>query len=161
MAGWPPFLRDEESIWPIFNENSITEFPEEKKLFVGIVNAEENTSLTQVVDINRFSKVKLLLMTTARILKLYKRFKTDGIKNDVDVSQLDLKDAERIWITDAQKQLRKETKDGKLKKLNPQVENGIIVVGGRAERWMEATYNNEKFILLPQNHLRPRRRATN
>ena len=70
----PTFLLEEESNWPIFKESTIKEFPEERKQFVGIIKAEDNTSLTSIIKIERFSKVKLLLMTTARIQKLYKRF---------------------------------------------------------------------------------------
>ena len=37
-------------------------------------------------------------------------------------------------------------------KLCPWYENGIIVVGGRTERWMDATWNGQRFILLPADH---------
>ena len=48
--------------------------------------------------------------------------------------------------------LRVEIKTGKHKKLLPTIENDIIVVGGRAERWIQSTWNNQKFILLPGKH---------
>ena len=39
-------------------------------------------------------------------------------------------------------------------KLNPQIDDrGVIVVGGRTERWMQATWNRQRFILLPKDHL--------
>ena len=91
-------------------------------------------------------------MTTARILKLYKRFKTGGKKEDTEITPAEIKEAEKIWIIDAKKELISENGKGKLKKLSPELQEGILVVGGRAERWMEATYNNQKFILLPQSH---------
>ena len=148
----PAFLRDEESEWPIYKESLITEFPEEKKKFIGLTKAEENTSLTAAINIERFSKIKVLIMTTARILKLYKRFKTGGKKEDTEITPAEIKEAEKTWIIDAQKELISENGKGKLKKLSPELQEGILVVGGRAERWMEATYNNQKFILLPQSH---------
>ena len=30
--------------------------------------------------------------------------------------------------------------------------DGLIEVGGRTERWVEATWNKQKFILLPSDH---------
>lgn len=43
-------------------------------------------------------------------------------------------------------------KEGKLVRLCPRYKDGVIVVGGRARRWMQATWNRQEFILLPQNH---------
>ena len=38
-------------------------------------------------------------------------------------------------------------------KFNPCLNSdGLIEVGGRTERWMEATWNKQKFILLPSDH---------
>ena len=41
---------------------------------------------------------------------------------------------------------------GKYKELLPTVEGGVIVVGGRAERWICSTWNRSKFLLLPVKH---------
>ena len=38
------------------------------------------------------------------------------------------------------------------KKLRPVKEDGVVRVGGRAERWMQAIWNRQRFILLPQKH---------
>ena len=60
--------------------------------------------------------------------------------------------AERFWILEAQSLIQKEVKEKKLVRLCPRYKNGIIVVGGRAERWMQATWNRQEFILLPHTH---------
>ena len=41
---------------------------------------------------------------------------------------------------------------GKYKRLNPTTNDGILVVAGRTEKWMEATWNNQYFILLAKGH---------
>ena len=60
--------------------------------------------------------------------------------------------AEQLWIKDAQRNMINELDHVKYKKLHPTVQDGIIVVIGRTERWMEATWNKSFFILLPKEH---------
>ena len=61
---------------------------------------------------------------------------------------MEIRQAERLWYIEAQ-----ETLDSKqLIKLGPQMEDGVMMVGGRTERWLEATWNRQKFILLPHAH---------
>ena len=39
-------------------------------------------------------------------------------------------------------------------KLRPRMKDNVIVVGGRAERWMTGTWNKQEFILLPgESHI--------
>ena len=45
-----------------------------------------------------------------------------------------------------------EIEAGKHKKLLPTMEDGILVVGGRAERWIQSTWHKQKFILLSGKH---------
>ena len=91
--------------------------------------------------------------TTARILKLYNRFVTAGNRKDAGISVKDLEKAEEFWIKEAQIQIIDKLEERKFVKFNPVVnEKGIIVVGGRTERWMAATWNRQKFILLPKEH---------
>ena len=63
----------------------------------------------------------------------------------------DLTHAEETWVKYVQEDMSANL--GRYKKLLPTLENGIIVVGGRAERWIYSTWNREKFVLLPANHL--------
>ena len=60
--------------------------------------------------------------------------------------------AEETLVKHVQEEMRSDVDKGKYKKLLPTTENGIIVVGGRAERWISSTWNREKFILLPAKH---------
>ena len=110
------------------------------------------------IDIHRFSKIELLKNTTARILRLYKQYKKSAGRSPrsaVEMGKLTVADtdaAERFWIKDAQESIAKDVQAGKLVRLCPKYRDGLIVVGGRAERWMQATWNRQEFILLPHNH---------
>ena len=157
----PKFLALPEDQWPINKETDVKEIPERRRCeftgmayskeegFVGPMDSED--TLIKRIDINRFSKLKLLIHTTARILKLYKRFKKNGV-NEAKIKPEDIHDAEILWIKEAQASMQQEVMKGKYIKLQPKISDGVIVVGGRTERWMEATWNRQNFILLPNEH---------
>ena len=56
-----------------------------------------------------------------------------------ELSNDDREKAAEFWIKEAQMDLHKQLIKGKLVRLCARVENGIIIVGGRTERRMEAT----------------------
>ena len=149
----PDFLKLPKEEWPIFSEVEEMELPErKKKAFTGVSTVEGEETLSKRFDLNRFSKFTRLIYTTARVLNLYKYYKKDNTRDNKEVKPVDIKDAERFWIIDAQSGMHEKIKKGKLKKLQPRVADGLIVVGGRTERWMAATWNMQAFILLPQDH---------
>ena len=141
----------------MFHEVNVEELPERHKVIMA-VDVKEVDTLANRLDISRFSKIELLLNTTARILKLYKRYKkrNDHLKDDsikmAELTAADRDAAEKFWISDAQSLIQNDVKEGNLIKLCPKYKNGLIVVGGRAERWMQATWNKQEFILLPYAH---------
>ena len=146
-------MNENEDQWPISDQYEVRELPERPKQSYAInVAFNKEKILMDYTDINRFRSLQLLINTTARIISLYRRFKGKSENRCRDLLVTDVKEAERMWIIDSQKQLREDMKAGKYKKLCPQIEDGIIVVGGRTERWMSATWNRQKFILLPSEH---------
>jgi len=162
----PDFLQQKEVNWPVkFEVNRELQTPELKgsssntkkdgleQEFVGMAEAKlGDEDLADRIDMSRFSKWKLLLFVTARILKLYDKFRASN-KNtpyEPNVNSQDLGLAEIFWMKKAQ-----HTIDVKqFYKFKPEVENGVIMVGGRTERWMASTWNQQKFILLPnESHI--------
>ena len=146
----PKFLSLPEEQWPIKAEVSVVKVPEMK----GIVNIAgvKMETLASRIDLNRFSKWALLLHTTARILNLYKGFKKGSSKTLSEVLPVDLEAAETFWVKEAQKQFHGKLDSPQYRKLCPRVdEKGIVIVGGRTERWMNATWNRQEFILLPKD----------
>ena len=148
----PEFLKLDEKDWPIQSETNVVNIPEWKRQFVGTTTENKDTSLASIIDVNRFSNLNRLIYTTARINKLFDRFKKGGDKKDAAILPIDLKQAEDVWIKKAQEKIHEELNGAKYRKLQPRSENGIIVVGGRTEKWMEATWNRQCFILLPKDH---------
>ena len=144
----PKFLSLPEEEWPTCSEVSENlDLPERKHKFVGTAIASRDESLLSRFDLERFSRWRLLIHTTVRILLLYERFKKVQTGNHWITAKW-IKLAEVMWIKEAQQQINIDEHF----KLRPVIENGIIMVGGRTERWMGATWNLQKFILLPKNH---------
>ena len=148
----PDFLKLDEEFWPVEHEVlENLELPERKKTngFIGHIQTAD--SLAMRIDLLRFSRWCSLVNTTARVSKLYHRYKKGGL-NVSELYQADKDAAERFWIREAQKQL--DINESKcLRKLHPwKNEDGILVVGGRIERWREATWNQQFFTVLPAKH---------
>lgn len=143
LANGPAFLQLPVDDWLISCETNIENLPERHSKVALAAESKEVDTLANRINISRFSKIRMLLNTTARILNLYKRCKN---QNDAmrkrktgELTVSDLEDAEKFWILEAQSVIRSAVKEGKLLRLCPRYRNGIIVVGGRAERWMQAT----------------------
>ena len=147
----PEFLGMSEEEWPVRSDTSVIEIPEMKiaTAYVGVICEVE--SLASRIDVSRFSKWTLLQHTTARVMKLYVRFKTGGNRHQVDVLPVDLQRAEEFWIKEAQRKLHGHLHERQYVKLIPTYENGIAFVGGRTERWMNSTWNKQKFVLMPKD----------
>ena len=91
-------------------------------------------------------------------MKLYEQYKKSAERSPgsaVEMGKLTVADtdvAKWFWIKDAKESIAKDIQAGKFVRLCPKYKDGFIVVGGRAERWMQATWNRQEFILLPHNH---------
>ena len=73
----PQFIELPEEEWPIIIQTKIDNLPERSKTsFVATVSIKRIDTLAQRINISRFSNLELLRNTTARILKLYRRFRT-------------------------------------------------------------------------------------
>jgi len=145
----PAFLALGEEHWPIQTTARMDmPLPELKQKFIVAATMTPSESLLERFDLHRFSKWRLLIHATARVLRLYRRFKKDQASISFQPTVSDIKDAEKMWIAEAQKEINMQA----CKQLKPTIEDGIVVVGGRTERWMQATWNKQKFVLLPKGH---------
>jgi len=135
----PEFLKRPVEEWPVSSQTNIEKLPEHHKT-VMTTNAKEIETLAARIDTGRFSKIELLKNTTARILKLYKQYKKStehSPRSAVEVGKLTVADTdavERFWIKAAQESIAKEVQAGNFIRLCPKYKDGLIVVGGRAER---------------------------
>ena len=55
-------------------------------------------------------------------------------------------------LIDAQKTLLEGMRNGKLDRLCPNIQDGVIYVGGRASKAIRETWNQQDLILLPYDH---------
>lgn len=153
----PEFLKWPLEEWPISCQVNVEKLPERHKVIMAVV-AKEVETLAARIDISRFSKIEMLKNTTARILKLYERYRrhpegsTDSKVKMNELTVADRDAAERFWIQNAQESIVQEVQADKFNRLCPKYKEDLIVVGGRAERWMQATWNRQEFILLPYDH---------
>ena len=147
----PTFLYTHERDWPISQEFQIDDLPERPRLTFMMVDQKDNKIMRRI-DIEWFRNLQYLVNTTRRIISLYRRFSEKFENKSGYLELVDLEKAEKMWIMDAQAELKDDVERGRLKGLCPRFQDGIIVVGGRTERWMAATWNQESFIILPYNH---------
>ena len=105
----PEFLKLPEEEWPIKQDCSFESLPEESnKVFMLRV---EN-SLTNRININRFSNYTRLIRVTARVIAMYRRNPKLSFKNATEVpDQSMLEAAELLWIYEAQHLIRLQVKD--------------------------------------------------
>lgn len=150
----PSSLQYPESEWPITRSYSEPQIPKQILKVANIVNASVEDSLAARIDIEKFSEYNRLLRVTARVLKLYERNPRLTFKNSTqDLNSKDIERAEIFWIREAQKTMDKHVKDGKYKRLCPRIRSdGIYVISGRGEKWMEMSYSKGDVILLPYQH---------
>ena len=109
-------------------------------------------SITTRMNIARFSQYTRLLRVTARVMAVFKPSQALG-KIVLDVSATQLKEAELLWVKEAQTSITEEDLRTKFVKLSPKRRpDGLITVGHRMEKWMQMSYNNNKLLLLPYDH---------
>lgn len=113
-----------------------------------------NTENVSVKDDLASRMCKRLLGVTARILKLYRRKPKAVFKNATqEITSKDVETAEVFWIKEAQRNMKNDIKHGTYRRLCPRLrDDGIYVISGRAEKWLEIGYNKEDIILLRYQH---------
>ena len=93
------------------------------------------------------------MRATARVLAISSGSKRSLKNVTIPVEVRSLQNAERLWIQGAQRFLQQNFQEGKFRRLCARKnEERIIVVGGRAIRAFESSYDAEELILLPYNH---------
>ena len=148
----PKFLSLPISEWPISQECHTKELPETvERNLVAKIDIKKS-----LISIERFSNYHRLIRVTARILALKcKPYSLKVIKNQIKVDGI--KNAVSYWIKIAQLEIKNELECavkgvGTFRKLRPILnDDGVYVVGGRAERWFEGSYNKQLIPILPKN----------
>ena len=152
----PEFLRLPQEDWPQDNaQPDEKEVAKEVRKIVCIVQTAEN-----VIDSKKYSSWRKLIRITAYVFRFIKKLRrktrnTDegrqGADNIESLTPQELELAERHWLIDAQKGLRKRIAKGELTTLSPFTDpEGVIRVGGRADR-ATVSYESKHPALLPND----------
>ena len=145
----PTFLKKEVEKWPVKQSFSGTELPDQAKIHpkVLITQTGDCTNISNVMDINKYSSYPKLLRVTAHVTSVFKG--KASLKNALRIpNRQQVKDAEKLWVRDAQKNLSDYIKPQTMKRLGATMVDGIYTVGARLETWTEHTYNNQNPALL-------------
>ena len=149
----PDFLRFSEAEWPMNSKCNVQELPQQVSV-VMMTEVEPRDSLAARIDSSRYSSYLRLIRVTARVLAMFQNCQKVSFRNAAKVlTSADIAKAEVFWILEAQNSLRRDLKSGKFRRLCPKIRtDGVMVVGGRVERWVEMSYNQREVPLLPQKH---------
>ena len=152
----PEFLRLPQEDWPQDSaEPTENEVAKEIRKIVCTVKTTEN-----VIDSRKYSSWRKLIRITAYVLRFMKKIinkkrNKDKVRQRADniesLTPQELELAERHWLIDAQKGLRKRIAKGELSTLSPFTDpDGVIRVGGRADR-ATVSYESKHPALLPND----------
>ena len=152
----PSFSKLKIDGWPISQTCHTINLPE---IHETCLHASGGTCETPLIEITRFSKYLRLMFTTARILSLKGSTKPSLILIGKEVTGEKFEEAFKFWIKECQREIGEDLqkaieRKGKLRKLSPILgDDNIYVVGGRAIRWNETSYNKQLVPILPKNHM--------
>ena len=107
-----------------------------------IANTKPKDSLAVRIDISGYSDYTRLVRVTARVLAMFRTDYKPSFRNAARVLEMgDVTKAEQFWTLQAQETTLSDMEHGRFRRLCPRVrEDGIIVVGGCAEKWLEMSY---------------------
>ena len=153
----PEWLINGESEWPtsLTLEDSAEIKDERKKALMLTVVAECCENVSNVVDIERFNSLERLLRVTAWVRRFIDNLKKKREKRDLKKGSLEvheIENAEKMWIKDAQKMLKKSPDFEKTRVQLGLVEKGDILVCqgrlGNSDLEMESRFP----IILPKEN---------
>ena len=142
----PEFLRLPEEQWPRSiptADPSEVEKEKRKEKTVLLVKPAE-----VAINATKFSSWRKLVRVTAYVLRFITNVKAGCCVVDGPLSVHELKNAERYWIVEAQKMLKKLEN---YKSLSPFIKDGVIYVGGRIDA-DKLCYDPAHPVLLPRGH---------
>lgn len=165
----PTFLRQPFQDWPMENidlestENCISCSDEMKResCLLCFISSE---SFSCLPDINKFSSWLKLIRTTGWCLRFVKKLRNHHEQFQKELTVEEIEEAEKIWIKKSQYESfledLKKIKDGKfintqsrIRNLFPELKDGILIIGGRANL-SDSLHGDTKnpIILDPKNN---------
>ena len=149
----PKWLKEGKKAWPKeFNPNESSETREEKrKACVMTTIVEEQSRASNIIDVERFNSLGKLLRVTAYVRRFLVNTRSSKQRREhSDTKELtaeELKEAESVWVKDAQMTLMDDAKYKKVEEsLNIVEQNDVLVCKGRLEN--SDLDNDPKFPII-------------
>ena len=149
----PDFLKLDEILWPLKQKCHVLEIAEMiRTVMQSTIGVNER--LADRIRIDHISNYLMFIKVTARILSMYEKSPNLSLKNACrEVQTSDYQKSVTFWIRECQSQFTESDMKERYINLGPQKGNDDIwVVGTRASKWVEITYNNRVVVLLPYRH---------
>ena len=117
-----------------------------------LTEAKSRDILASRINSSKYSNYIKLIRVTARVLSMFQKDEKLSFRNAAKILMpKDITQGERFSILEAQNSIRQDLKNGRLRCLCPKIQSdGVTVVGGRVERWVEMSYNQHEVPLLPK-----------
>ena len=143
----PSFLSGPKETWPISQKPYEHELPD--RCVVGLtMTIPSDQDFCNDVKINNFSSFDKLMRVTARVPRSAENRSLRGIGQPLQPELISK--AETLWIKHAQKQLL-DNWQKRFRRLGPSLNSeGILIVGSRISKWLKDNWNQNCFILLPE-----------
>ena len=149
----PDFLRAPEDEWPIRQDKITKVLPELVKKVIVLAVGEEQIP-EHVIIIQKFSKFTILIRVTARVLAVFQRKPAASLLSMLTPPDRPSQEfAIVFWVRVVQKAMIADFNANKYERLCARMdERGLIVVGGRAERWLQMSFQHQPLLLLSYGH---------
>ena len=156
----PDWLRKTSDDWPKFeaNEKTSTGIEEQKRSAVLLVKITQPRGIiSSILDIKVFGTAERLFRVTAWILRFISNIKAKVKKgkhcrSTSDLNVVELEEAERVWVKEAQAVLKRSERYGQMRNsLGIEEEEGILRCKGRL-RNSDLEFNAKYPIIIPKEH---------
>ena len=147
----PPWLKMEVGDWPVSQDYSNAEIPQEELNLPHVVAAiTASINSTQLFDTerykNRYRAYEFFVKLVGIVVKM---FQNKSFKIQRPLSVEDLRTAELVCLKLSMKLTLQDHQKGTLKSLRAKInEDGIVVIGSRATEGLKVHYGPEEFPVL-------------
>ena len=150
----PQWLTGNENEWPIKRVEMTVESSQEEKVTVSTaVSSEKPGTVSDVVDVNRFSSLNRLIKVTAWVKRFVSNLrKARQLRLSGALTRDELFDAETVWVKSVQLEMTRESRfEDVKKKLGVVEDQGVLRCKGRLCN-AELDGEGRTPILLPRGH---------
>ena len=149
----PEFLYMPIEQWPIKHTIDVQDIPDVVVHHASVVERKPlnyRLLVPQLIDTNRISSLRKLYRLTSILQIIIEGRSFKGVTKNISAERL--RNAEISWIAHAQSDLPDNAMH-RFRRLGPQVSpEGIVMVGHRMNSWLENSWNQTSYSLLPANH---------